>query len=93
MLSGCMRMPGNQNNYFSVLNKRMAAGRSFLNLQQIFPLIILLMPIKVAIIYQIQTPPARNGIVKPMKPGGYADSGADIGFPLRVLSALQNCMF
>ncbi|MBE9583958.1 ATP-grasp domain-containing protein [Mucilaginibacter sp. JRF] len=38
---------------------------------------------KVAVIYQTQTPPARNGIIKPMKPGGYADSGADIAYSLR----------
>src|SRR6218665_990427 len=38
---------------------------------------------KVAIVYQIQPPPERNGIIKPMKPGGYADSGADIAFVLK----------
>jgi len=37
----------------------------------------------VAVLYQAQTPPVINGIVKPMKPGGYSDSGADIAFALR----------
>lgn len=38
---------------------------------------------KVAIIYQKETPPERNGIIKPMKPGGYSDSGADIAYSLQ----------
>ena len=38
---------------------------------------------KVAIIYQTNTPPKRNGIIKPMKPGGYSDSGADIAYSLQ----------
>ncbi|MDO5509895.1 MAG: ATP-grasp domain-containing protein [Weeksellaceae bacterium] len=38
---------------------------------------------KVAIIYQTKTPPERNGIIKPMKPGGYSDSGADISYSLQ----------
>lgn len=38
---------------------------------------------KVAIIYQTKTPPERNGIIKPMKPGGYSDSGADIAYSLQ----------
>jgi D-alanine-D-alanine ligase-like ATP-grasp enzyme len=37
----------------------------------------------VAMLYQAQQPPARNGILKPMKPGGYSDSGADIAYALR----------
>jgi D-alanine-D-alanine ligase len=37
----------------------------------------------VAVLYQAQAPPAINGISKPMKPGGYADSGADIAFALQ----------
>lgn len=37
---------------------------------------------KVAIVYQTQAPPERNGIIKPMKPGGYSDSGADIAYSL-----------
>lgn len=37
----------------------------------------------VAILYQAEIPPAKNGIIKPMKPGGYADSGADIGYALK----------
>jgi D-alanine-D-alanine ligase len=37
----------------------------------------------VAILYQADTPPAKNRIIKPMKPGGYSDSGADIGFALK----------
>lgn len=36
----------------------------------------------VAILYQAALPPAVNGIIKPMKPGGYSDSGADIGYNL-----------
>ena len=38
---------------------------------------------KVTIIYQSQTPPSRNGVIKPMKPGGYSDSGADIAYSLK----------
>ena len=37
---------------------------------------------KIAILYQAQLPPIKEGIQKPMKPGGYADSGADIAFAL-----------
>lgn len=38
---------------------------------------------KIAILYQQNKPPIINGIQKPMKPGGYSDSGADIAFCLR----------
>lgn len=37
---------------------------------------------KLAVLYQATTPPAINNIVKPLKPGGYSDSGADIAFNL-----------
>ena len=37
---------------------------------------------KIAILYQAQLPPEKDGIQKPMKPGGYADSGADIAVEL-----------
>ncbi len=37
---------------------------------------------KVAILYQAQLPPEKDGIQKPMKPGGYSDSGADIASQL-----------
>jgi len=43
------------------------------------------MPLKnkpVAILYQAEKPPVINGASKPMKPGGYADSGADIAYAL-----------
>ncbi len=36
----------------------------------------------IAILYQAKPPPAKNGIQKPMKPTGYADSGADIAVAL-----------
>lgn len=36
----------------------------------------------VAILYQAAQPPAINGVIKPMKPGGYSDSGADIAYVL-----------
>jgi hypothetical protein len=36
----------------------------------------------IAILYQAQLPPFKNGIQKPMKPGGYSDSGADIAYEL-----------
>jgi len=39
--------------------------------------------LQVAVLYQAQQPPPQNGIIKPMKPGGYTDSGADIAFSLR----------
>jgi hypothetical protein len=38
--------------------------------------------LKVAILYQSEVPPAIDGIVKPMKEGGYSDSGADIALAL-----------
>lgn len=37
----------------------------------------------VGILYQATVPPAFDGAVKPLKPGGYSDSGADIAFALR----------
>lgn len=37
----------------------------------------------VAIIYQAVKPPERGGIIKPMKEGGYSDSGADIAYALQ----------
>jgi hypothetical protein len=36
----------------------------------------------IAILYQEKPPPIKNGIQKPMKPGGYSDSGADIACEL-----------
>lgn len=36
----------------------------------------------VGILYQATSPPAFDGAVKPLKPGGYSDSGADIAFAL-----------
>jgi len=38
---------------------------------------------KIAILFQSQPPPKKNGIKKPMKKGGYSDSGADIGYCLK----------
>ncbi|MCD0489556.1 ATP-grasp domain-containing protein [Pedobacter sp. MC2016-14] len=38
---------------------------------------------KVAVLYQKSPPPVKYGILKPMKPGGYSDSGADIAFSLK----------
>ncbi len=35
-----------------------------------------------AVLYQAQLPPIKDGIQKPMKPGGYSDSGADIVYEL-----------
>ncbi|MDH3650759.1 MAG: ATP-grasp domain-containing protein [Saprospiraceae bacterium] len=37
---------------------------------------------KIAILYQAKLPPAKDGIQKPLKPGGYSDSGADIACAL-----------
>ena len=37
---------------------------------------------RVAILYQCGLPPIKDGMQKPMKPGGYSDSGADIAFQL-----------
>ncbi len=37
----------------------------------------------IAILYQAILPPVNNGIQKPMKLGGYADSGADIAYELQ----------
>lgn len=39
----------------------------------------------VALLYQGHSPPAVGGIRKPLKPGGYADSSADIAFALRTV--------
>lgn len=36
-----------------------------------------------AILYQTRLPPIKNGVQKPMKPGGYSDSGADIACELK----------
>lgn len=36
-----------------------------------------------AILYQAKLPPVKDGIQKPMKLGGYSDSGADIAFELK----------
>ncbi|QHI36784.1 D-alanine--D-alanine ligase [Kordia antarctica] len=36
-----------------------------------------------AILYQAKLPPIKNGVQKPMKPGGYSDSGADIACELK----------
>ncbi len=38
--------------------------------------------LKVAILYQSKLPPEIDGVVKPMKKGGYSDSGADIAIAL-----------
>ncbi|KAG0652972.1 hypothetical protein D0Z07_0270 [Hyphodiscus hymeniophilus] len=38
---------------------------------------------KVAVLYQAIEPPIINGVRKPMKPGGYQDSGADVAFALQ----------
>lgn len=38
---------------------------------------------KVAILYQLNPAPEVDGILKPMKEGGYSDSGADIAYSLR----------
>jgi hypothetical protein len=40
------------------------------------------MKLRVAILYQTKAPPLVDGIVKPMKEGGYSDSGADIALAL-----------
>jgi D-alanine-D-alanine ligase len=37
----------------------------------------------VAVLYQAGPPPLLGGAQKPMKPGGYSDSGADIAYALR----------
>lgn len=39
--------------------------------------------LKVAILFQSTPPPAIEGIIKPMKEGGYSDSGADIALALQ----------
>lgn len=49
----------------------------------------------IAILYQAQLPPIKNGIQKPMKPGGYSDSGADIAYELmknglKVITSVEN---
>ncbi len=37
---------------------------------------------QIAILYQANPAPAIDGIIKPLKPGGYSDSGADIAYEL-----------
>ncbi|WP_255424437.1 ATP-grasp domain-containing protein [Apibacter sp. HY039] len=39
---------------------------------------------KTAVLYQFSSPPEKNGIIKPLKKGGYADSGADIAYALKI---------
>jgi len=39
---------------------------------------------KIAILYQKNPVPVIDGVIKPMKDGGYADSGADIAFSLKM---------
>lgn len=39
--------------------------------------------LKVAILYQSTLPPEIDGVVKPMKEGGYSDSGADIALAIQ----------
>ncbi len=41
------------------------------------------MEIKIALLYQSAAAPETNGVIKPMKNGGYADSGADIAYALK----------
>lgn len=36
-----------------------------------------------AVLYQETAPPLLNGVLKPKKPGGYSDSGADIAYALK----------
>lgn len=38
---------------------------------------------KIAILHQAAQPPEKDGIIKPMKAGGYSDSSADIAYSLR----------
>ena len=38
---------------------------------------------KIAVLYQKNSPPVIKGIKKPMKEGGYSDSGADICYCLQ----------
>lgn len=38
---------------------------------------------KTAVLYQAKLPPIKDGIQKPMKLGGYSDSGADIAYELK----------
>lgn len=53
---------------------------------------------KIAVLYQSQEPPPVNGIRKPMKDGGYRDSGADLAFCLQkrgipvALPVVQPCV-
>ncbi|KAL0940002.1 glutathione synthetase ATP-binding domain-like protein [Colletotrichum truncatum] len=43
---------------------------------------------RVAVLYQAIEPPVINGVRKPMKPGGYRDSGADIAYNLQASNAV-----
>ena len=50
---------------------------------------------KIAILYQEKLPPIKGGIQKPMKLGGYSDSGADIAYELekngiRIVTPISN---
>ncbi|KXH52123.1 hypothetical protein CNYM01_00454 [Colletotrichum nymphaeae SA-01] len=46
-------------------------------------------PKRVAVFYQAIDPPIINGVRKPMKPGGYRDSGADIAFNLQASKSVN----
>ncbi len=39
---------------------------------------------KIAILYQDLPAPLKDGVLKPMKPGGYSDSGADLAYSLKL---------
>lgn len=47
---------------------------------------------KIAVLYQKCALPAVNGILKPMKPGGYSDSGADIAYCLLKTESMLPCL-
>ncbi|RNJ59143.1 hypothetical protein D7B24_003236 [Verticillium nonalfalfae] len=44
---------------------------------------------RVAVLYQNTEPPVIDGTRKPMKPGGYQDSGADIGYALSLSDEVE----
>lgn len=47
---------------------------------------------KIAVLYQSQEPPPVNGIRKPMKDGGYRDSGADLRFACKNVGSRLHCL-
>ena len=68
---------------FTGIARTSPATSRILSRQKTYSTTLGVMQAKVAILYQAIEPPVINGVRKPMKPGGYRDSGADIAYVLQ----------